>query len=242
MSLGARIRQARNAAHLKAVVLAKRVGVTPGAVSQWESNTAIPTMANLESISRVTQCDVGWLITGVGLQPLAAKTIGDFNNVAAIVEPLSVRPDGSSLPPLPDARVMPRDIEVRGTVMGDAVSNFTLSGVVERVPRPPGIASLNPVHALRAPDASMRPWRQVGEPVYYTTATVWPIREGDHVLVAMKPAKPGAAEVYHLRQLVKRTTRSVVLAQYDPPGQQTIDTRKIADMYRVIEWREALGL
>lgn len=242
MSLGARIRDARKSARLKAVEMAERIGVTPGAVSQWETDTAIPTMANIEGISRVTQCDLGWLITGSGLQPLGAKSSGARSNTPPIVEALNNRPAGAPLPSLPDTRIMPMDIEVRGTVMGDAVGNFTLSGVVEKIPRPPGIASLNPVHALRAPDSTMRPWRQVGEPVYYTTATAWPIREGDHVLVALKPARPGGSDGYCLRQLVKRTARSVTLAQYDPPSQTTMDTRKIADMYRVIEWREALGL
>jgi len=53
MKLGALIRSLRTEQKLSQRALAARIGVTGGAVAQWEQGETIPTSANLEAMSRV---------------------------------------------------------------------------------------------------------------------------------------------------------------------------------------------
>jgi transcriptional regulator with XRE-family HTH domain len=62
-----RIRKARHAAELTQAEVARRVGVTPGAVSQWETGTS----ANIRQDHLLALCEalgvaVPWLVRGEG--------------------------------------------------------------------------------------------------------------------------------------------------------------------------------
>jgi transcriptional regulator with XRE-family HTH domain len=75
--LADRIRSSRHAANLSQAALAVRVGVTPGAVAQWESpNGTRPTLERLEVIATVTGAVFDWLATGRG-DARRRKTISD---------------------------------------------------------------------------------------------------------------------------------------------------------------------
>jgi transcriptional regulator with XRE-family HTH domain len=62
-----RIRAARHAAKLSQAALATRVGVTPGAVAQWESTEGTrPGIDRLDAIASVTGVVFDWLAVGRG--------------------------------------------------------------------------------------------------------------------------------------------------------------------------------
>lgn len=67
MTMGERIKRARTAAGLTQVELAKRVGVSKGAVSQWEAddvkNLRLP---NLFAMADATGFSARWIGTGEG--------------------------------------------------------------------------------------------------------------------------------------------------------------------------------
>lgn len=66
-TIGQRIRAAREAVELDQVQLAKRVGTTKSAVSQWESGaTKNVRPDNLLRVADVTGVSIRWLITGTG--------------------------------------------------------------------------------------------------------------------------------------------------------------------------------
>lgn len=70
MSLARRIKIAREAAGLSQSQLGERVGVTKGAVSNWENGRDSPTTQNLKKIGGACSVDLAWLHDDQGNQPL----------------------------------------------------------------------------------------------------------------------------------------------------------------------------
>ena len=66
MKLSMRVRKARHPAGLSQQVLAERMGVTRGAVANWESAVAVPAARRLARIANVTGVSYEWLATGRG--------------------------------------------------------------------------------------------------------------------------------------------------------------------------------
>jgi transcriptional regulator with XRE-family HTH domain len=67
--VGRRVRQAREGAGLTQSELARRTGVQPSAVSQWESpQGTVPSVENLTRIATSTSVKFEWLATGRGPQ------------------------------------------------------------------------------------------------------------------------------------------------------------------------------
>ncbi|VBB06476.1 Hypothetical protein LUCI_1708 [Lucifera butyrica] len=61
-----RIKQIRAEAGLSQERLAKRIGVSPGNVSSWESGAALPGALALKSIHENLGYSIDWLLTGTG--------------------------------------------------------------------------------------------------------------------------------------------------------------------------------
>jgi len=67
-ALADRIRRARVGAKLSKTALARRLGITPSAVSQWEHPSGTrPGLQHLASVARITVVKFEWLATGQGL-------------------------------------------------------------------------------------------------------------------------------------------------------------------------------
>jgi len=64
--IGTRIKQVRNALHLKQVEMAKALTMNPSAISQMESGRTKPSLETLEEIARLYSVDLHWMITGEG--------------------------------------------------------------------------------------------------------------------------------------------------------------------------------
>ena len=56
------LKKIRKLHHISQIELAQEIGVTQGAVSQWESGSAKPTLENLVAIARFFGCTVDDLI------------------------------------------------------------------------------------------------------------------------------------------------------------------------------------
>ena len=66
MKLSMRIRKARRHAELTQQALADRMGVTRGAVANWECADAVPAARRMGRIAKVTGVSYEWLATGRG--------------------------------------------------------------------------------------------------------------------------------------------------------------------------------
>ena len=67
MEFGVRVQVARQNSDLSQSELAQKLGVSRGAVANWESgNEMYPTVSRLIMIAEITQVSVDWLVTGRG--------------------------------------------------------------------------------------------------------------------------------------------------------------------------------
>jgi transcriptional regulator with XRE-family HTH domain len=67
MQLSTRIRLARRRAHLSQEALARELGISRGAVANWECSLgALPATSRLERLARITSVNFEWLATGRG--------------------------------------------------------------------------------------------------------------------------------------------------------------------------------
>lgn len=67
MQLSARIRIARQRARLSQEALARQLGISRGAVANWECSVgALPATSRLEQLARITSVRFEWLATGRG--------------------------------------------------------------------------------------------------------------------------------------------------------------------------------
>ena len=84
--LSDRIRIARVSAKLSQAELAKHVGVTPGAVAQWENPSGTtPGIERIEAIATVTGTVFEWLALGRG-DPRRHRSLGDDSTPALKLE------------------------------------------------------------------------------------------------------------------------------------------------------------
>lgn len=65
MKFPEKLRQSREAAGLTQTQLGERLGVTQGAVQQWESGEIIPRPSRFEAIASAVNVDAAWLFQGI---------------------------------------------------------------------------------------------------------------------------------------------------------------------------------
>jgi transcriptional regulator with XRE-family HTH domain len=102
MKLGDRIRKARDDAEMTQGQLAVAVGVTRGAVAQWESDEATPRWAKLHAIARATGAKPSWLIyeEDVGLKVVGEIAVGIWREPSVVfreyIGPIAAHPQYSA--------------------------------------------------------------------------------------------------------------------------------------------------
>jgi phage repressor protein C with HTH and peptisase S24 domain len=115
-----------------------------------------------------------------------------------------------------------------------------LEGPVDWARRPAGLAGVDHVFALYIEGDSMSPWREPGDLIYVSKSR--PAQIGSHVVVVLKPEKPGEQPVAYVKKLVRRTAERVELRQYNPDGIMCLAAGLVSEVLRVIEWSEVLGI
>lgn len=68
-TLGGRLSRTRESKGLAISVVARRVGVKPKTVQEWESDRSEPSVEHLALIERVLDVNLVWLLHGVGEAP-----------------------------------------------------------------------------------------------------------------------------------------------------------------------------
>jgi phage repressor protein C with HTH and peptisase S24 domain len=191
------------------------------------------------------------VLVGRGTPPISAEEF--YLKLAGLPVPLYVakQPNIDMAEVSPNTRTAPdviplapesvaRDIPVYGVAAAGRKGDFTRNGeIVDQAKRFAGIAHRQGVFAIYVMGNSMHPWRDDGDLVYIDT--VKSPKEGDYVLVecAGKPGEPGAA---YLKKLLTRTRTLIRLAQFNPARKIEIPLALVIHIYRVIDWKELLGL
>lgn len=146
------------------------------------------------------------------------------------------------VPEVPKFELMPRDFPVYGSAEcgDDGAFEFNYGEPIDFVKRPQRLSGVKNAYGLYASGDSMKPWRKHGELVYVHEKQ--PPMIGDHVVIQLKPKKPGDAPMAFIKLLEKRTGSELVVSQYNPPKKITIPLSKVVTVHRVIEWPELLGV
>lgn len=132
-----------------------------------------------------------------------------------IVSPETYRPETRLFPPA--VGMMPIDVPLVGTAVGGTTGDFQLNGqVVDYVRRPPGLIGNRGAFCLYITGTSMEPKFDHGELVYVDPNR--PARNGDYVLVEMKPSMGGEPGPAYVKRLVAATPTKYRLLQFNPPN------------------------
>lgn len=205
---GSRIRHLRSEVlKLKQREFADALGVSRGAVGNWELNQGIKT-ENLTLIADHFGVSADWLSNGRGAPPVA----GAMNAESPRLEP--VRGNASS----PVARpVNPRElIPVFGMAAGGQDGRLILNGQrVGEVFAPATLEHVPDAYAVYVHGSSM-------EPRYFPGEGVWvhphkPVRSGDFVVVQLRAETDGEPPYGFVKRLVSINSKELVLEQLNPP-------------------------
>lgn len=149
--------------------------------------------------------------------------------------------DLSTAVDVPRVVSMPLDLPVYGVAIGGPDGDFSLNGeIVDRVRRPPGLMGNSKAFAVFVRGESMEPRHYQGDLLYVDP--VRPARAGDDVLVEMKPARPAEPGAAFIKQLVSYTPVRLVIRQFNPAKDITLQTDKVLRVYKILKLADLLGL
>ncbi len=141
---------------------------------------------------------------------------------------------------VPPVAAMARDVPVLGTAVGGASGSFAFNGeTIDFVRRPPGLGGSSQAFALYVAGDSMAPRYEEGEVIFIHPGR--PPLPGCDVVVelAERNGDPGAC---FLKRLVRRSEENIVLAQFNPAKEITIERAAVKAVYRVLNAGELLGI
>ena len=231
MDLKERIKNSRIAAKMTQEELAKAVGKTRNAVTQWESGASRPRLNTLEKIAEALNVSIDWLLTGN--TPNVAETEKTRTNS----EMSDVKFNNSTLPP---RQYMPQDVPVMGTAACNTDNGlFKLdSSIIDYVHRPPALLMTKDIYALYVEGDTMEPRFNAGDLVFVHPHK--PVRIGDSVVVQIAKTIDEPIEAM-IAVLAKRTSHEVVLKKYNPEKIINFDNANIVSIHKILEMRELFG-
>lgn len=243
--LGDTIRAARTAKGLTQAQVGKALGVTRAAVYNWESGGNIPATEHLLAICDLLGLSLSTASGGLTkVTPLSqSPLIPNEAPIASSAPPMVTAPSATAR--LAEAEFtrqnMPDDVPVYGVAVGGNDGFFFMNGeIVDRVRRPPGVANARKVYGIYVIGESMLPRYEPGELLYVNPDR--PASIGDYVVVQLQPAEDGSPGRAYIKRLCKRTPRSIVVEQFNPPETIEISSVAILAVHRVMPWKELLGI
>jgi phage repressor protein C with HTH and peptisase S24 domain len=215
---GQRLRERRKAIGMDITELAKAIGVSQPAVSQWEIGITAPNRKKVAKLAQILRVPVAWLLTEEDTQQHTAAPQGATPAIAAL----------------------PIDVPVLGVAVGGSDGDFRLNGqVVDYVRRPPGIASLRNVYGLWLVGDSMSPWNKNGDLIYVSPAR--PPVIGDHIVIQLQDTADGEPGLAMVKLLIGKTPTQLKLGQYNPTREFNLALTKVKAIHKVLSLRELLG-
>lgn len=146
----------------------------------------------------------------------------------------------------------PRDIPLLGTALGAdysvgmngqpefaEVTDLHLDEVVDHLRRPVSLRGRAGIYALSVVGESMAPRFEPGDPAYVDPKAT--PRIGDDVVVYLRRCDGiGGERVFSvlIKRLIKRSAEFIELEQFNPGLTFRLDMKSVAEVHRVIPWRE----
>lgn len=233
--IAARLKEARIAAgYASASKAAEAMGVKASGYAHHENGTRGLSRGSDVRYTRFFRVNVEWLLTGSGPmrkgQPVQDPEPPPTPNV-----------DLTTAVDVPRVLSMPLDFPVYGVAIGGPDGDFSLNGeIVDRVRRPPGLMGNTKAFAVFVRGESMEPRHYQGDLLYVDP--VRPARAGDDVLVEMKPARGGEPGAAFIKQLVSQTPARLVIRQFNPPKDITLQGERVLRVYKILKMADLLGI
>jgi SOS-response transcriptional repressor LexA len=202
-SLRQRMAEARKNAGMTQQELARRLGLTAGAVGRWEAGYAIPELKRLQGIAELLNVSTDWLLGN-------ADTHGSGMRDNVVAATLNARNKVS--------------VPLFGTVAAGSGAVIEPGRTEEHVRVPPSIAGAD--FALRVKGESMQPLISERDVVYCRSATVHlpPFETDDLIQVPVDKVEPFKGKVcvvsingegFIKRLVIDKLTRGMYLAHFD---------------------------
>lgn len=231
------IRSVREERGLTQARVAEVCGVSRVAVGQWEKGDNEPSAERLLKLGDVLGIDMEAALRG---ERVLRTALGDAPAQRPRPRPA---PNAQRAPePAGDASrfIGPRDVPVMGTVVGGPSGDFRFNGeIIDYAPRPPGIAKRKDVFAMYVRGDSMAPAHEDGTRVWVDKHR--PPGPRDYVVIELHSSNEEPGESF-IKRLVRATSKTITVEQYQPPDTFEFDTKDVANLYRVIPWEELLGV
>lgn len=206
-TIGEIIRFEREARNWKQAQLAERLGVTRGAVAQWETGETTPKRANEEKLISV----LGLPKNAFG-EPLLPSIAGEVDTPHR----------------LPATFERKFDLPVYGSALGGDDSMLIEYEVVEYVSRPEEIQNAKEGFALYVRGESMSPAYRPGDRIWMHPTK--PPSSGDVVLI-IKKTKSGDSAM--IKELVQETDTHFRVRQYNPGDEFDISRSDVVSFHKV---------
>jgi len=221
-----KLRIARVSAGLDQKDVAAAFKIKPSAVSQWETGETSPARKRLPALAVMYNVPIEYFF-----EDAPAPAVPPQNEVS---EPIPVN--------LPGFANMPRDVPIYGatTAGGPDDGAFNMAAeIIDYGRRPPALANAQDLYGLYVASGSMEPVYRRGDLVYVRRRI--PPRQGDDVILQIKPDQPGEQPRCFIKRLVRRTATQIVVEQFNPPGQIEYPIDRVYEMHRVMTMAEVLG-
>jgi len=220
-SFGEKVSLRREALGLSLPALGKATGLSYQAIQQIEDGTS-KTSRKLLDLAKALQVPADWLMSDDDTPPPPLPA-----GVAATSE-LSIQQ-------------MPRDLEVLGGALCGEDGLFEFNGtVLDHVRRPPRLMSVKGAYAVYVDGECMSPWREHGDLVYVHPHV--PVKIADYVVVQLHPQSDGGPRPAYIKRLVRRTSTSLHLLQYNPRKELQIPAKRVGAIHKIIDWSELMSI
>jgi phage repressor protein C with HTH and peptisase S24 domain len=231
-TLAERLKALRKAAGFTQEELAKRVGVTRGALANWEVGGEI-SAANMRRISEEFDGTLDWLATGVGKPP---AIVG--NRTLAEVPKDEDSTDVSQLGNAPNANIGGKnvggwqEVPVYGQAVAGEDGEFLMNGnIMFTALAPPSVVAISNAYGVRVSGLSMEPRYYDGEVVFVDPSRI--PRAGDFVVVQVKTDEHGELWGF-VKRYVRRNTKELVLSQFNPEKVLTFRNDQVASCHVIV--------
>lgn len=238
MDIAGKIRAARKAAKITQAALAAALGVTPAAISLWETGETAPKRDNLVAMARIFGVPVSAFLDDdqdVG-SALAAAQGGATHAAAALGATASGATAKVRMIPvdLPAPMEMPANLPVRGTAAcSENDGAFQLEdSVVDYIRRPLVLANAPEAYALYLSGDSMEPRWNSGDLIMVHPKR--PPKLGDHVILVIQKGPDSPPQAY-CKRLIRRHAGKIEVEQYNPRKQLEFPAAQIVSIHKILD-------
>jgi phage repressor protein C with HTH and peptisase S24 domain len=224
-----RLKALRDAEGLTQDAMAKRLGVSRGALANWEVGGEIAN-DNLRRISEQFDATMDWLIAGRGRPP---ASLGN-----PVLDDATKRADIDRLGTLSNATISGqnaagwKEIPIYGQAVAGENGEFLMNGsILFTALAPPSVVAISEAYGVRVSGISMEPRYYDGEVVFVDPSRI--ARAGDFVVVQVKLDEHGELWGY-VKRFVRWNTKELVLSQFNPEKQITFPGRQVHSCHVIV--------